>query len=289
MTVSELPMYVAEVLLYVVVLMVLFAIGKVAYGMVHKRINIADELVEKDNVSFAFAHVGYLAGLLVALGGVVSGPSMGLVADLTAVGVYGLLSIVLLLLSIVLCDKVLFPRVNMYREICEDLNAGAGVVEGSVALGSGLLIYGAVTGDSSSLIGGMLSVSLFWLFGIAVMVAALRVFNAMLPFSVSEQIDKDNVAVGVSVGGLLTAVAIIVSTAISGTLTFNVEDMTVVATEILLGLALLVPLRWLTDTILLPGQSLTDELVNQEVPNVGAAVVEAFAYIGGACILIWCL
>ena len=45
----------------------------------------------------------------------------------------------------------------------------------------------------------------------------------------------------------------------------------------------------MTDKILLPGQKLTDEIVNQEDPNVGAAIVEAFAYVGGSMLIVWAL
>jgi hypothetical protein len=48
-------------------------------------------------------------------------------------------------------------------------------------------------------------------------------------------------------------------------------------------------MRLVTDKILLPGERLTDEIVNQEKPNVGAALVEAFAYIGGSVLITWCL
>jgi hypothetical protein len=48
-------------------------------------------------------------------------------------------------------------------------------------------------------------------------------------------------------------------------------------------------MRLITDKILLPGEKLTDEIINQEHPNVGAALVEAFAYIGGSVLITWCL
>jgi hypothetical protein len=48
-------------------------------------------------------------------------------------------------------------------------------------------------------------------------------------------------------------------------------------------------MRFITDKILLPGQNLTDEIINQEKPNIGAALVEAFAYIGGSVLITWCL
>ena len=37
------------------------------------------------------------------------------------------------------------------------------------------------------------------------------------------------------------------------------------------------------------GRSLTDEIVNQEHPNVGAAFIEAFSYIGASFLIVWSL
>jgi len=71
-------------------------------------------------------------------------------------------------------------------------------------------------------------------------------------------------------------------------MSFKDYGLNIVYTTVI-GLAILPILRWLTDKILLPGQKLTDEIINQEHPNLGAALIEAFAYIGGAIILTWCL
>ena len=56
-----------------------------------------------------------------------------------------------------------------------------------------------------------------------------------------------------------------------------------------IGLLFLPLVRWLTDKILLPGRNLTDELINQEKPNTGAGLIEAFAYIGGSVLITLCL
>jgi hypothetical protein len=39
----------------------------------------------------------------------------------------------------------------------------------------------------------------------------------------------------------------------------------------------------------LPGAKLTDEIVNQEKPNLGAAFIAAFSYIGSSFLITWCL
>ena len=62
-----------------------------------------------------------------------------------------------------------------------------------------------------------------------------------------------------------------------------------VALDTSIGLVLLPLARFLADKILLPGQKLTDEIVNQERPNHGAALIEAFAYIGGSILICWSL
>ena len=62
-----------------------------------------------------------------------------------------------------------------------------------------------------------------------------------------------------------------------------------VGIDVAIGLAFLPLARFLTDKILLPGQNLTDEIVNQERPNCGAALIEAFAYVGGSVLITWAL
>jgi uncharacterized membrane protein YjfL (UPF0719 family) len=85
----------------------LFIIGKVVYQLFHPKVRVAHELVEKDNVAFATAHVCYFIGLLLAIGSAVMGESYGLLNDLINIGIYGGLAIVLLNLSLIFNDKVI--------------------------------------------------------------------------------------------------------------------------------------------------------------------------------------
>jgi hypothetical protein len=50
----------------------------------------------------------------------------------------------------------------------------------------------------------------------------------------------------------------------------------------------LVGIPWLADLILVPGVKISDEIVNQEIPNVGAGLIEAFAYIAASFVITWC-
>ena len=60
-----------------------------------------------------------------------------------------------------------------------------------------------------------------------------------------------------------------------------------ISIQTVLGCILLPIMRVFADKILLPGQKLTDEIVNQEKPNIGAGLIEAFAYIASAILITW--
>ena len=67
------------------------------------------------------------------------------------------------------------------------------------------------------------------------------------------------------------------------------ESLINVGLDVGLGLLFLPVVRLFTDKILLPGRNLTDELINQEHPNIGAGLIEAFAYIGGSVLITYSL
>jgi len=274
---------------YLMAAFFMFYLGKLAYGIFHCKINIKDELVEKDNFAFSVAHVGYFIGLLLSIGSAIVGPSNGLVTDLIDMGVYGGLAIILLNLSTIINDKIILRRFSVYKEIIEDRNAGTGVVEAACAISSGLIIFGAVSGESGGLLFGITTAVVFWLAGQVILILTACVFNLITSYDIYEHIEKDNVAVGIGFAGALIAIANLVRFAISGDFISWGESFLNVGVDVLIGLAFLPVVRWLADKILLPGQRLTDEIINQEKPNNGVALIEAFAYIGGSILITWCI
>ncbi len=286
---NEFIITIAEAFVYILAAFVLFFIGKVVYDLIHKKINVKSELVEKDNFAFSIAHTGYLIGLLLAIGSSIVGPSNGLVTDLIDMAIYSGVSIILLNLSILICDKVILYKFSVYKEIIEDRNEGTGVVEGAVAVASGLIIFGAVSGESGGILHGIQTAVIFWAIGQFVLIATAKIFDKTLSYDLLGEIEKDNVAVGVSFAGILIAIANIVRFAISGDFLGWTAQFSNIGIDLLLGLLLLPLVRFLADKILLPGRKITDELVYQEKPNVGVALIEAFAYIGGSVLLTWCI
>ncbi len=271
-------------IVYLLAVFVVFFIGKWAFDLRNRGYNLQHELLENDNLALALTVVGYYAGLVFALGGVLYGPSITLTDDLIDIAFFGVIAIVLLNLTGIINDKVILYKFNNEKEIITDRNAGAGVIEGANYLASGLLVSGAISGE-----GDLLTAGVFWLLGQVVLIIAAKVYNLITPYDVHREVEKDNVAVGVAFAGLLIAFGVIIRAGIFGDFISWEDNLWTLASVTGVGLVFMPFVRLFTDKILLPGARLTDELVNQEKPNIGAGVVEAFSYIAAALLLGWVL
>lgn len=264
---------------------VMFFIGKTVHNLFFRSYKLTRELVENDNPAVALAVVGYYFGLIIAIGGTLVGPTGGLVNDLLDLAIYGLLSIILLNLSWFLCDTVMLNKFKIRDELLRDRNQGTGVVSFAVSIASGLIIYGSVSGQG----GSIWTAVAFWALGQCMLILAFKVYNLITPYNVHDEIEKDNVAAGVSIGGAIIGMGIVVGLAAEGDFHAWSEDLPGFLFISLIGLLLLPVIRFLTDRVLMPTVRLTDEIVGQEVPNVGAAYIEAMSYIAAAFIIYWCV
>lgn len=286
---SEISYIVYDAVVYIAVAFAIFLIGKFVYQLLHPSFKVKEELVKKDNFAFAIAHVGYYIGLLLAIGSAIVGPSNGLVNDIIDIAVYGVLAIVLLNCSIFLSDLLMLRNFSIRKEIIEDQNAGTGIIEGAVSIASGLIIFGAVSGESGDMLFGILTAVVFWAFGQLALILTTRFYNWITPYNIHDHIEKDNVAVGIGFAGAIIAIGNLIRFGLAGDFEGWLPSFTETGFELLVGLILLPVMRLITDKILLPGEKLTDEIINQDHPNIGAALVEAFAYIGGSVLITWCL
>ena len=276
-------------LIYILATFVLFIIGKVVYQLFNPKVKIGYELVENDNLAFSFAHVGYFIGLLLAIGSAVMGESDGLIEDLINIGIYGSLSIVLLNLSIIINDKLILSRFDMKKEILGDKNIGTGIVEGANAIATGLIVLGAIHGEGHGDGGPIITAVLYWLIGQGLLFVTTKVYNLITPYDIHEHIAKNNTAVAVGYAGAIIAIANLIRFALMHDFQSWIITLEDVGIDVGIGLIFLPIARLMADKILLPGRNLTDEIVNQDEPNVGAALVEAFAYAGGSMLIVWAL
>ena len=266
--------------LHLAVVLVLLVIGKWVYDGLHRRFVLRVELVEKDNLAVALAVAGYYLGLVIVLGGVVSGPaSFDVVDDVIGLVIFGLLGIVLLNFSAWINDMLVFSKFDNEKEIVEDRNTGMGAVEGGNYVAVGLITAGAMSGE-----GGLLPGLVFWLSGLVALIVAGLLYNKITSYDLHDQIEKDNVAVGVAFAGVLIGFGNIIRLAGAGDFVSWNESLTEFGYYTVVGLVLLPLIRIFADKVLLPGASLSQELVKDR-PNLGAGVIEAVTYLAASMLI----
>jgi uncharacterized membrane protein YjfL (UPF0719 family) len=281
-------MTIDELLTAIVLLLgffVVFWVGKIVYTLLHRQYDLNHELTQRDNPALALSLIGYYAGLVLSVGGALVGPGISLVDSLIALGIYGLLAVVLLNISWWVCDILILRKFKINDELIRDMNQGAGAVVAGVFIASGFILFGAIQGES----GGILTAVVYWLMGQLLLILASYVYDWITPYDLHAEIEKDNVAAGVGFAGSLIGIGALIGMAGRGSFEGWRESLLEYLSFALIGLVLLPVVRFLTDKILLPGVALTDEIANQEKPNLGAAYIEAFAYISGAFLIYWCV
>ncbi|MFQ5483572.1 MAG: DUF350 domain-containing protein [Nitrospinaceae bacterium] len=263
----------------------IFAVGHLVFALFRRSYQIKTELVEKDNTALALTMCGYYLGLIFSIGGVIAGPSAGLEEDLADLLVYGTMAVILLNLSALINDRFILSKFDIRKEILEDQNCGAGVIEFAVFVATGLNIYGALYGQGGSIYTALI----FWALGQMILVMIGKYYNLITRYDIHEHIERDNTAVGIGFAGALLGIGNLLRAASAEDFVSWSDNLTTFFFFMVVGLILLPAARLVTDRILLPGRSLSDELVNQEKPNQGAAFLEASSYIGSSFLITWCV
>ena len=265
---------------YLAVVLVLLVIGKWVFDLLHRRFVLRTELIERDNLAVAAAVAGYYLGVVIVLAGVVSGPaSFSLLDDVIGLALFGLLGIVLLNLSAWINDKVVFRQFVIEREIVEDRNVGVGVIEGGNYVAMGLVTAGAMSGE-----GGLASGLAFWIGGLVALLVAGLLYDRITSYDLHDQIERGNVAVAIAFAGVLVGFGNIIRLAGEGDFVSWNASLTEFGYYTVVGLVLLPLVRLFADKVLLPGASLSDELL-QDSPNLGAGVIEATTYLAASMLI----
>lgn len=272
---------------YTVSGLIIFIIGKIAYKLIHPKINIQQELVDKDNFAFILSYVGYFTALIIVIGGTIVGESYDFATDILLIFVYGILGIALLLIAAWISNKLILTKFDLKKEIIADKNEGSGIIEAAIYIANGLILYGALIGESETLVSGITTFLIYWIIGNFVLIIASKIFTSWMSYDIHTEIENDNVAAGISFSGAVLAIGIITMNAILDPFVNWTTTLVDISLQTVLGCILLPIIRLFADKILLPGRKLTDEIVNQEKPNIGAGLIEAFAYVASAILITW--
>lgn len=273
-------------LVYLLCSLVLFFLAKVCYSLFHPQRNLRQGLFGDDNFALALSVVGYYAGVIAAIVGVLLGSSRSTLIDSLAILFYGVFAIILLNLSLLFCDRFILGTFSNSKEIVQDKNVGVGAVEGGVVVAIGLALGTIFSLNPVLPYLWMLGfVTLLWLISLLTLMLAAGLYELILPYKLLPQLAADNAAVGVAFAGLLVAVGILLRAGFMAGLGILGSTSAYAFAFVLLGILLMPAVRWVTDLLLVPGATFESEIAQQERPNAGAALLEAFVYVAAALLI----
>ncbi len=287
--------------------LIVLALAKLARDVVTRNYRVDEEVVAKANLAVALRLSGYFLAVILVFLGVLYQPLTGggwfSYAELSELGaadqlgfnwelgeealrvfLYSLGGIVALNLVRVLFDRLILYKFHLEKEVVEDQNVGAGAAEFGMYVATGLLIAGAVAGGGTLNEGQAVLVALaFFGMGLVLLVAFSLAYEFTTPFNIHDEIESDNPAVGIALGGNLIAIGVVTLKAVFGDFAGWGESIAAFLVFGVLGFVLLYVMRLLVDLVLLPTVRISDALASGR--NVGVAFVESAAVISSALIL----
>lgn len=272
---------------YLTVAFVLFLVAKVLYKVFNNKVGIDNELVEKDNLAFSISYTGYFTGIIIILVALLSGKSYGFLVDIQLIGLYSFLGFLALNVSQLLTNTFILHKFSVKKELLEDQNEGAGAIQAAVFIANAFLLHGALLGESGSLLEGIVTFISYWAIGNTILILSCKIFTLWIPYDIHKEIEKDNAAAGVAFAGAIVAIGLVIMNALSDPFVSWQTSLLDIVSFTCIGIILLPITRFIVDKILLPKRKLTDEIANQSKPNIGAGILEAFAYVATAVLIVW--
>jgi uncharacterized membrane protein YjfL (UPF0719 family) len=270
---------------YLLLSFVLCWVGKLVYGLFHPRVRVDREITARDNFAFAVPLGAYYLGILIVMGAPLSGQAKGsLLHDALSVVAWGLLAVVLLNLASRINRRFIFGDMDLGTEIVERNNVAAGIVVGGSHVANALIVLGALADE-----GGLVAAAVFWLYGQALLTVAAVLFLRLVHYDVVTEVRRGNAAIALTLAGALIAMGNVLRLSITGPFEGWTASLSAATGYALVGLALLFIVRQLTDWLLLPGVTIRQEVLEQEVPNVGVGYLEGLFYLGASLLIGWSL
>ena len=263
---------------------------------------IGDQLSHKNNAALGLSITGYYLGVITVFLGALYQPNtvirdddwlytVDFGYDVLEVFLYSIGGMLVLNLARILVDRLILYKFSTEKEIIEDQNVGSGAVEFGVYLAVGLVIAASIAGtgiaaeavEAISIIDTLIRSAVFFVLGMVVLGLYAVFYQVTTSFDIHDEIEENNAAVGVAVGGNLIAIGVVVFKAVFGEFVGWEQSLTAFLTFAVIGFALLYVVRLVVDFVLLPGTKVADELVVDR--NLGVAFIESAVVVSASLIL----
>ena len=272
-----------EAIPFFVYALLILVLGKVFYERT-SAFSFLDELTERDNPAFGACLAGYLLGIALALTGAFpTGPVSNLTAlrDMTTGGV---LAILLMRASIWINDKLILSHFSIDVEMLRDRNIGTGAAVAGSCVGTGLVLAGALTGNSADWLHSVRDVVVYWIAGQALFIGGAWAFYHTAGYDVQEIMEHDNnAAAGISLSGFLASLGILLWALLQNASNNLLGELAALLVAGAIGIAVLLFASIVTRKLILPHINLPKEIALDK--NTAAGLICATASISTALLL----
>ena len=245
--------------------------------------SLNDQITKKDNKAVAVSFAGFLLSLCLVIHGILTAPhnieplevgQSTLISELSSTAIWSAIACILLLVSRIFNDKVIFPKFSNKNELVTDKNIGMGAAQAGSYIATALVIRAILSDEDSHSFATELAATIVWF---AITQALLFIFCFLYQkstrFNLHAEIERDNAAAGVALGGNLIAFGLL--------LEFFVKSYDSLVALAIWGIAatfLLIIIRFILDKVLLTGGQLDQEIRQDQ--NWGAALIEVSMAVG---------
>ena len=269
--------------------LIILVIAKVARDIIAPY-KIDDEVTKKNNTAVAVRVSGYFIGVILVFLGALYTPLSAIAEDglgfnqdyaedILRVFLYSLAGIAALNLVRILMNRLILYKFDIEKEVVEGQNVGSGAAEFGMYVATGLLIAGAVAGQG----GGPDTAAAFFGMGLLVLVIFALFYQLTTSYDIHTEIEGNNTAVGVAMGGNLIGIGLVTFKAVFGNFDGWNTGIAAFITFAVIGFALLYVMRLLIDKLLLPTVQTSQALAVER--NLGVAFIESAVVISAALIL----
>lgn len=252
-----------------------------------------DDHIDNGNLCVGLRRAGLYLGIAIALSGAVSGASNGFFIDLIQLLVDGLIITGFMFSSRFINDFIMLGHVNNDAECIKTFtrpdgtrvtgNTAVGAVECGMYIATGFILRGAISGAGGTFFQSVASAVVFFILGQIALLAFGFLYELITPFNVRNEIKENNPAAGIGLGGILTALGIILMGSISGPFTGWSNDLVSFGIYTAFGIIMLLIVKTVVDRLLLPTTSIAVEV--KEDQNSAALIVVASVMNAAAIII----
>jgi len=240
-----------------------------------------DVEIDNGNVAVGLRRAGLYLGIAIALSGAMKGTSSGFFPDLFQLMIDGLIITGFMFSSRFVNEYMMLGKINNDQECVKIIitpegkkitgNSAVGMVEAGMSIATGFILNGSISGIGGSFIEGIASAGLFFILGQMALLLFGFLYELTTSFNVRNEIQNNNLAAGIGLGGTLMAFGIILMASLSGPFTGWAHDILSFCLYTVYGIIMLLVFKTVIGRLLLPTTSIATEI--KEDRNVAAMIV----------------